>query len=116
MERKIDYRQIGKRLKTLREAHKLTQSQLAETVGCSDGYISQVERSICNPSLEFLVQLSALYHLPVDSLLLDSDYVLPEIKIEGRLKDQLARATPATLQAISEMVDILLSMQENSQE
>jgi len=112
MERTIDYKRVGQRLKELRQQNRLTQSQLAEAVGCSDGFISQVERGICNPSLEFLVQLSTLYHLPIDHLLLGSAFVLPEIQIDASIKERMEKASPATLQAISDMIDILLAQQE----
>lgn len=112
MEHTIDYKRVGRRLKELRQQNKLTQSQLAETVGCSDGFVSQVERGICNPSLEFLVQLSTLYHLPIDHLLLGSSFVLPEIQIDASIKKRMEKASPTTLQAISDMVDILLAQQE----
>lgn len=112
MERTIDYKRVGLRLKELRQQHELTQSQLAEAVGCSDGFISQVERGISNPSLEFLVQLSTLYHLPVDHLLLGTPCVLPEIQIDTQIKERLDKANPATLQAIVDMIDILLAQQE----
>lgn len=112
MEQTIDYKRVGKRLKELRQNHKLTQSQIAEAVGCSDGFISQVERGICNPSLEFLVQLSNLYHLPVDHLLVGSSSVLPEIQIDAKIKKQLEKASPATLQAVSDMIEVLLHQQE----
>ncbi len=112
MEPIIDYQRMGRRLKELREGHGLTQNQLAEAVGCTDGYISQVERSISNPSLEFLVRVSMLYQVPVDYLLLDSACVLPEIQIDGRIKGQLDRAKPATLRAICDMIDVLLVQQE----
>ena len=112
MERTIDYKQVGRRLKELRQQEGLTQSQLAEVVGCSDGFVSQVERGICNPSLEFLVQLSGLYHLPIDHLLLGSSFVLPEIQIDAGISKRLERANPATLRAISDVADILLRQQE----
>ena len=112
MEKNIDYQRMGQRIKELREERSMTQAQLSEALGCSDGYISQVERGISNPSLEFLARLSVLYKVPVDYLLLDSASVLPEIQIDGRIKGQLERANPATLRAISDMIDVLLAQQE----
>lgn len=112
MEPIIDYKRMGQRLKEQREAHGLTQGQLAERVGCTDGFVSQVERAVSNPSLEFLVRVSMLYQVPVDYLLLDSTCVLPEIQIDGRIRGQLEKAKPATLRAISDIVDVLLAQQE----
>lgn len=111
----LDYTRIGKRLKELREEHGYTQAELAEAFACSDGYVSQIERAISAPSLEFLLRASMLYHVPVDYLLLGSGMVLPEIEFDGRIKAQLKQAHPATLRAIVDMIDILLAQQDELQ-
>ena len=108
----IDYERIGKRLKQLREEAGYTQAQLAEVVGCTDGYVSQIERATVKPSLEFLVKCSALYKTTIDYLILESNYALPEIVIDAKIKDQLEKAEPNTIKAISDMIDILISQQE----
>lgn len=111
----LDYGRIGKRLKELREEHGYTQAQLAEAFSCSDGYVSQIERAISAPSLEFLLRASMLYRVPVDYLLIGSGMVLPEIEFDGRIKAQLKQAHPATLRAIVDMIDILLAQQDELQ-
>jgi len=108
----IDYERIGKRLKLLREQQGLTQSQLAEIVGCTDGYISQIERANVKPSIEFLVKASLLYKTSIDYLVLDSNYALPEIIIDAKIKSQLEKASPTTIKAISDMIDVLIEQQE----
>ena len=108
----IDYERIGKRLKLLREQQRLTQSQLAEIVGCTDGYVSQIERAAVKPSIEFLVKVSVLYKTTIDYLVLDSNYSLPEIIIDAKIKAQLDKANPNTIKTISNIIDILIEQQE----
>ena len=108
----IDYERIGQRLKQQRESKGYTQAQLAEIVGCTDGYVSQIERAAVKPSLEFLVKVSVLYNTTIDYLILESNYALPEIIIDARIKEQLEKATPNTIKAISDMIEILITQQE----
>ena len=108
----IDYTRIGKQLKRLREDKGYTQAQLAEVLGCTDGYVSQIERAAVKPSLEFLVKVSVLYKVTIDYLVLESNYALPEIIIDAKIKEQLERAEPNTLKAIGDMIDILIKQQE----
>ena len=108
----LDYQAIGKRLKELREKHNFTQAQLAEYLDVSNGFISQMERGISGITIETAASLSLLYKVPVDFLLLDSGYVLPEIQIEGSIKQKLEKAAPPTLKAVSDMIDVLLVQQE----
>lgn len=45
---------LGKRLKYLRRLKSLTQAQLAEKVGLSVNYISQIETGVASPTLKTL--------------------------------------------------------------
>lgn len=108
----LDYKRIGARLKQLREQKGLSRGQIADALNVSDGFISQIERGVSGITLETAATLSLLYHVPIDDLILDTGYALPEIQIDKRIKEQLEKANPLTLHAISGMIDILLSQQE----
>ncbi len=49
---------LGKRLKYLRRLKNLTQAQLAERVGLSVNYISQIETGVANPKVKTLFRLA----------------------------------------------------------
>ena len=51
---KIDYSMIGRRIKEKRRGLKKTQDDLAEALGVSVGYISQIERGVTKISLDTL--------------------------------------------------------------
>lgn len=53
----IDYVLLGKNIKYYRKQKKLTQEQLAEQIGLSIGFISQVERGITSMSLDTLIDV-----------------------------------------------------------
>ncbi|MBQ3131159.1 MAG: helix-turn-helix transcriptional regulator [Clostridia bacterium] len=60
---------FGIRLKTLREAKKLNQSQLAERMGITKSMISAYENSIRMPSYGVLIKFAGLFGVSVDYLL-----------------------------------------------
>lgn len=45
---------FGRRLRFLRRARELTQSQLSEQIGCSTEYISRMERGLVSPSFDLI--------------------------------------------------------------
>ena len=58
---------IGKKIKDLRRQKNLTQEELGERTDLSKGYISQLERNLCSPSMEtFFNILEVLGSKPKD--------------------------------------------------
>lgn len=53
----INYVLLGKNIKYYRKQKKMTQEELAEKVGLSIGFISQVERGITRMSLDTLIDI-----------------------------------------------------------
>ena len=64
-----DYSAIGSELKRLRTEHACTQEQMAEHLGCTPAYISNVENNRAKLSLRVLSYYAKLFHVPVDSIL-----------------------------------------------
>jgi len=62
------YQNFGKRFKELREAHKLTQEQLAERLGVESRQISRIETGKCFTTLDNLKKISELYNIEVKDL------------------------------------------------
>ncbi len=56
-----DYKLIGSRIKSVRKAQGMTQERLAERLGVSVGYISQVERGITKISLDLLASIAGVF-------------------------------------------------------
>ena len=67
----VDFKSIGKRVKYYREKSQKTQYNLAEELGVSISYISQVERGIAKPSLIRLDEISELVGTSLQSLVSD---------------------------------------------
>ena len=65
----FDYPAMGKRVRELRIARKLTQEELAEMVGISISFVGHIERAEKMASVETVVRLSDIFDVPVDYLL-----------------------------------------------
>lgn len=73
MEIKAFLRGLGRNIAFRRRTLKLTQEQLAERVGTSTEWISQVERGIGRPSVEMLVQVAATLDASVQEIIGQAD-------------------------------------------
>lgn len=61
-------RKLGQRIAALRKARKLTQEQLAESIGCSVEFISLVERGVNAPSVAGLEKFAKVLKVEVKEL------------------------------------------------
>ena len=68
----IDYKSIGKRIKTARTRLDMTQERLAEQVNLSPSHLSNIETGTTKVSLPTIVKLANALQVSVDSLLADS--------------------------------------------
>lgn len=60
---------LGERLQKQRQLLKLSQKEVAATIGVSPSVISNYESSERTPSVEILISLARLYHCSTDYLL-----------------------------------------------
>ena len=88
---------FGPKLKCLREGSHLTQTQVAQQLGCTPSMVSAYEASIRRPSYENLINLARLYHVTTDYLLgLDSKSAL-----------DTAGLTVSEINALSSLIDVM---------
>lgn len=57
-------------LKTIRQYHRLSQSELAEQINISRSYLNEIERNRKEPSLEVLKKYAERFEVPLSSLML----------------------------------------------
>lgn len=61
-------RALCSRLRAARKAHGLSLVELGRRIGCSVGYLSQIERGISSPSLRIMVALAEVYGVELSTL------------------------------------------------
>jgi transcriptional regulator with XRE-family HTH domain len=68
-----DVEEIGEKLKTFRLANRMTLKQLAAKAGCTDAYLSQLERGHANPSITTLKKIAHALQVKVVDFFLESE-------------------------------------------
>ena len=74
----LDYLTIGRRIHRLRKRADITQQILAEKIGTSTAYISQLERGAKGISIENLVNIANALGVTADTILGDSMRHFPQ--------------------------------------
>jgi transcriptional regulator with XRE-family HTH domain len=64
-------KRIGEKLRTLRLRQGYTTRQLAEILGTSNSFITQVEKGKANPSTHLVLKLADLFKVTTDQLMRD---------------------------------------------
>ena len=72
---KIDYKQIGVRVKAVRRRNKMTQAGLAELTDMSASYISSIETGEKQASLGSLIKIAYALNTSLDPLVLDDAFL-----------------------------------------
>lgn len=65
--------EIGHRIKARRLTDKLTLKQLAEKVGCSDAYLSQIENGKVSPSISSLKKISEALQAKITDFFVETE-------------------------------------------
>lgn len=69
MEKKLNYKEIGCRIRNERENLNLSREKFAELLEISPYYLGQIERGDRRMSLEILIRITSILHVPVDYIL-----------------------------------------------
>ena len=102
----VDYTLIGSRIKEARRQKGLTQERLAEALGVSVGYISQVERGITRISLDLLGAVSGLLGKDV-SWFVDRSGVRSEHYLVEEFEREYLTLEAADKKLVLEMIRLL---------
>jgi putative transcriptional regulator len=110
----FDAKEVGLRVKALRQAQRLTQSALAEAAGVTDETISRLERGAYEPAVSTLVLVAEALGTTLD-MLVHERFSLDVMRNVGpdtvksqlirRIEDRLEELDVATLRALVKVVE-----------
>lgn len=80
--------QLGQRIKQRRQELNLSQRQMAEQVGLTPGFMSQIEHDLITPSIETLRKISEVLDVPLSdsNFLVELESKNPVVPADKRLK------------------------------
>jgi len=103
----IDYALIGKKLREARVSRKLTQTELAEELGVSTGYICQIEQGDKCFNLKRLEEVAKIFEKPITYFIEGAagdtreNMIAEIVEILGRLSDENLEKAKEILNIIS---------------
>jgi transcriptional regulator with XRE-family HTH domain len=97
---------LGERIKQRRQALKITQQELAQSLGITPQHISAIEQDKWAPSLILLPKLAEELGVSIDYLVSGKEGIItdtiPAIKADKRLKLKVKRALIALVEELCE--------------
>jgi transcriptional regulator with XRE-family HTH domain len=84
---------IGDRIKQIRKINDLTQIEFANTIGISQGTLSDIENERCNPSVETLLSIKKKYST-------DLNWLISGKELSGRANKELFNASLGSIESI----------------
>jgi transcriptional regulator with XRE-family HTH domain len=81
--------EIGYRLRTRRQELGLSLRELAERVGLTASFLSQIERDLTSPSLESLRKISNALEVPIFFFLIETEDKSPVVRCSQRVELRL---------------------------
>ena len=112
MDKTIDYKALGKRIRTARKEKGISQEKLGEICAVSCSHIGHIERGTRIASIDTLFRISSELNISLDWLLFDSqseyEGVLKSIsaRLEGKDEDKIKKYL-SVIKALADKVDEL---------
>ncbi len=86
---------LHRALRLLRTYHQLKQTDLADRLGISNSYLSEIEKGVKAPSMELLGAYARHFKMPVSSILLFSESIgeprKPSTRVRVAAADKILR-------------------------
>jgi transcriptional regulator with XRE-family HTH domain len=92
---------LSEALRLIRVFHDLTQKELAEKLGISKSYLSEIESGKKTPTLELLNRYSDFFDIPASSIMFFSESLNKDVKTE-KLRTFVSSKILAILKFIAE--------------
>jgi transcriptional regulator with XRE-family HTH domain len=77
-------KEIARKLKAYRLANRMTLKQLANEAGCTDAYLSQLERGLANPSITILKKVASALRMKVVDFFIESEIAENDVVMRER--------------------------------
>lgn len=92
--------EIGTRLRTMRKSRKLTQEDIAKSIGQSASSITMYETGRREPDFETLEALADVFNVPLSSIIFDDKYSADEIRLVSAYRNADDRAREDALRTL----------------
>lgn len=106
MQQEIDYKELGLRIKQIRQSQNLTQDSLAEMVSCNTSHISNIENNHTKVSLNVLLAIANALNTSIDYLL-SNQYENSSMALDNEILRAIRNCDNEKKEKILKMIAIL---------
>ena len=106
MQQEIDYKELGLRIKQIRQSQNLTQDNLAEMVSCNTSHISNIENNHTKVSLNVLLAIANALNTSIDYLL-SNQYENSSMALDNEILRAIRNCDNEKKEKILKMIAIL---------
>ena len=107
----IDYKEVGKRIRTERQKQNLTQEKLAEMANISDSFMGHIERGGRTLSIETLAKLANVLNLSIEYIVCGAFNYQPAM-LPSEILDALNRMSNNQRKVFLNMMKTLAAHQD----
>ncbi len=107
----IDYKEVGKRIRTERQKQNLTQEKLAEMANISDSFMGHIERGGRTLSIETLAKLANVLNLSIEYIVCGEFNYQPDM-LPSEILDALNRMSNNQRKVFLNMMKTLAAHQD----
>lgn len=97
----VDHREIGNRIKNRRKSMGISQKDLAESIGITASYLSNIERGVSSASLDLIIILSVKLNVTPDFFILG---VLKSSNVTSNIINSLKMCSDKEVRIISNLI------------
>ena len=106
----LDYKIIGERLQKARKSEKMTQAQLAESLGISNASISRIERGDLKVGLPRLYKICEKLNISAGSILTGSPTTQSSIPLKSEFQELLSNSSFSEQKMIYEIAKTVIKV------
>lgn len=103
-------KRLGSLLKSFRESRGLNQEELAQILGCTGQYVSDVERGKYCLSLKKYMSICSHFGVGADELLYGRSGEFSEYDVRNRIVRSLEGMSPGQIELLEEQINLMKRM------
>jgi transcriptional regulator with XRE-family HTH domain len=105
MREKVNFKDVGERIRTEREKLQISREKFAENLSLSPFFVGQIERGERKMSISTLISVSECLHISIDYLIFGEVYTADE---DNNLQYLLSSCSSSEVKVIEEIKKIIL--------
>lgn len=105
MTKRVNYKEVGERIRTEREKFEISREKFAELLNLSPFFVGQIERGERKMSISTLINVSACLHISIDYLIFGD---VNKVEEHNSLQYLISKCSPKEATIMEEIIKAIL--------